>query len=106
MAIKMDKFEEMLMMQKKFQETFPFKLDLKKCLLAMMMELGEMAEASECKWWSKKRHTHEQRLGEAVDFWHFLMIYLLEEGITAEEFYEAYKAKLAVNYQRQESKTY
>ena len=106
MAIKMDKFEEMLRLQKEFQDKFTFKLDLPKCIIAMLMELGEMAEASETKWWSKKRHTHEQRLGEAVDFWHFFMIYLLEEGITAEEFFEAYKAKLAINYQRQESKTY
>jgi dimeric dUTPase (all-alpha-NTP-PPase superfamily) len=102
----MDKFEEMLRLQKEFQDTFPFKLNKKKCLLAMLMELGEMAEASESKWWSKKRHTHEQRLEEAVDFWHFFMIYLIKEKITADEFFEAYKSKLVINYQRQESKTY
>jgi hypothetical protein len=102
----MDKFEEMLRKQKEFQDKYGFHPELKSCIIAMLMELGELAEASQGKWWSKKNHTHEERLVETVDIWHFFMIYLIQEGITADEFFEAYIKKLDENYRRQESGTY
>jgi dimeric dUTPase (all-alpha-NTP-PPase superfamily) len=103
----MDKFEEMLRLQKEFQDKYGFtKVGLDKIAMAMAAESGELWDASDGKWWKKTKDTPEHRLEELVDLWHFFMAYMLEAKISPTQFFEAYKAKLAINYQRQESKTY
>jgi|GEM_PF-5628350 dimeric dUTPase (all-alpha-NTP-PPase superfamily) len=108
----MDKFEEMLRLQNEFQEKFKDRFDFTKFLVsvAMMVEAVELMAEQEAangktfKWWSKKPlPTREKRVGEMVDVFHFFMLLMLEDNVTVEELFEAYKTKLAENYKRQET---
>lgn len=53
------------------------------------------------KWWSKKPHSKEEKLEEAVDVLHFWLLYCTEAGFSAEEIFDMYCSKLAENYRRQ-----
>ena len=100
----MDKFDEMLKLQKAFQDKYGLsKVGLDKLAAAMAAEAGELWGASDGKWWKKTKDTPKHRLEELVDLWHFFMAYMLEDEITPDQFFKAYKKKLAENYHRQET---
>lgn len=101
-----DRLANMLQLQKAFQDKYGFYPDLHRVASAMMAECTELWEASEGKWWSKKKHTHKERLRELADLFHFILIYMLEEKIASHELYNEYCDKLKENYARQESGTY
>jgi dimeric dUTPase (all-alpha-NTP-PPase superfamily) len=111
----MDKFEEMLRLQKEFQDTYKGRFTFTKfrVSIAMLLEAVEVMEAQDFgdgknfKWWSKKPlPSREERIEEMVDVFHFFMLLMLEDEVTVTEFFEAYKKKLAENYARQESNKY
>jgi phosphoribosyl-ATP pyrophosphohydrolase len=99
----MDKLEEMLKLQNEFQDKYGFKPPLHRIASAIMVEAGELWMGSKGKWWSKKKGTHKNRVEELVDIWHFMLVYMRTEHITPDEFFEVYKKKLQINYQRQET---
>lgn len=90
-----------LLMQRKFQNKFNFHPPLKDIASAILHEGGELWEASEGKWWSKKKHSRKHKLEELVDILHFWLVYCIEYGFMAEEIFDAYASKLAENYKRQ-----
>jgi dimeric dUTPase (all-alpha-NTP-PPase superfamily) len=101
--IKMDKLEEMLKLQREFQNKYNYHRPLTDWTGAMGSEVGELWEASGGKWWKHKQYTKEQRLEELVDLWHFILGYMIDGDISADEFFKAYKKKLQLNYARQET---
>lgn len=96
-----DMFKEMLKLQKEFQDKYGFKVTPSQWATAMSAECLELWGACGGKWWKTKVKTREEQLEELVDIWHFFMGFMLNVGITPEEFFEAYKKKLAENYARQ-----
>ena len=110
-----DMLEGMLALQKGFQTKYKkkFRFTKLKDAVAIIMEAAELIDATNVnkkgnnyKWWSQKTHTREERVVELIDLWHFMMLYMLIEKITPEEFYKAYIKKLGENYERQESGKY
>jgi NTP pyrophosphatase (non-canonical NTP hydrolase) len=97
----MNHLEEMLKLQKDFQEKFNFHPTLHLIASAIMTEAGELWEASGGKWWSKKKHMDDKRREELIDILHFFLAYCVEIGISAEELFERYAQKLSINYKRQ-----
>ena len=97
----MNHLEEMLKLQKSFQEKFNFHPSLHLIASAIMTEAGELWEASEGKWWTKKKHTDEERLEELVDILHFFLTYCVEIDISAKELFDRYTRKMSENYKRQ-----
>ena len=67
------------------------------------MKCGELWSKCNGKWWKRKQNTRDERLEELADIMHFIFGFMLEEGISAEELYQAYCKKLKINYERQES---
>ena len=56
------------------------------------------------KWWAKNQKYDEQNAKvEVVDLFHFLVSLAQTLGMTADDVYQAYLKKNAVNHQRQES---
>lgn len=102
-----DKLKLMLKLQKAYQDKygtgFSFPPELHDWASAMSAEAMELWGGCGGKWWKKKQNTPEKNLEELVDIWHFFMGYMLQAGITPEQFFEAYKKKLAENYRRQET---
>jgi dimeric dUTPase (all-alpha-NTP-PPase superfamily) len=107
----MDKLEELLELQKAFQEKYKERFSYTKFLvsIAMLVESVELMAKTEFnlgktfKWWSKKPiPERKDRVEELVDVLHFFLLYMLEENITAEELFKAYSEKLLENYARQE----
>jgi dimeric dUTPase (all-alpha-NTP-PPase superfamily) len=106
-----DKLEELLTLQKAFQEKYKERFSYTKFLvsIAMLVESVELMAKTEYnlgktfKWWSNKPlPIRKDRVGELVDVLHFFLLYMIEENITADELFESYKEKLAENYRRQE----
>ena len=97
----MNHLEEMLMLQKAFQDKFNFHTPLHLIASAIMTEAGELWEASEGKWWSKKKHALEKKIEELVDVLHFFLAYCVEINISAEDLFDRYVQKLSTNYERQ-----
>jgi len=97
----MDYLEEMLKLQRDFQEKFSFHPPLHSVASAIMTEAGELWVVSEGKWWSKKKYTNDERMEELVDLLHFFLAYCVEIGISPKELYDRHVRKLSVNYKRQ-----
>lgn len=72
-------------------------------LLAAIVELSELANASRCfKYWSKKEAEPKERLlDEYADIFHFLLSIGNTMNFTAEEIEQAYMKKHEENYNRQ-----
>jgi NTP pyrophosphatase (non-canonical NTP hydrolase) len=93
--------EEMLKLQKAFQDKFNFHPALHLVASAIMTEAGELWEASGGKWWSKKKQTNDKRKEELVDILHFFLMYCVEIDISVKELFDEYVKKLSINYERQ-----
>ena len=71
---------------------------------AMSQELAELTDSVPWKWWAKYQKFDEQNAKvEVVDLFHFLVSLAQTLGMTADDVYQAYLKKNAVNHQRQET---
>lgn len=105
-------FKKFLKMQKQLDEAIvkrhfgevDQKKFLSKRLLALNVEVGELANATRCfKYWSTKGPESKERiLDEYADVMHFWLSVGHTLGFTAKEIEEAYLKKHRENYRRQE----
>jgi dimeric dUTPase (all-alpha-NTP-PPase superfamily) len=71
---------------------------------AMQQETAELIDSVPWKWWAKYQKFDEQNAKvEVVDLFHFLVSLAQTLGLTADDVYQAYLKKNAVNHQRQET---
>jgi len=119
-----DKFDEMLRIQREFQESN--KLDIPVCdeASAIMCEGGELWAISGGKWWKKyikdsdvrgrmksddaqvylymvEMNNRNKIIEESIDIWHFLMAVWIRLNLSPEEIFKRYKEKMEVNKNRQ-----
>lgn len=75
---------------------------IQKEAMAIIVELGELLEEVNFKWWKVPRPIDREAIKEElVDILHFFVSMCLKAGISAEELYQAYLAKNAENFRRQ-----
>ncbi len=71
---------------------------------AMTQEIAELTDSVPWKWWAKYQNFDEQNARvEVVDLFHFLISAAQVLGMSADDVFQAYLKKNAVNFQRQES---
>lgn len=71
---------------------------------AMTQELAELTDSVPWKWWAKYQKFDEQNARvEVVDLFHFLISAAQVLGMSADDVFNAYVKKNAINFQRQES---
>jgi len=71
---------------------------------ALQQETAELIDSVPWKWWAKYQKFDEQNAKvEVVDLFHFLVSLAQTLGMSAEDVYQAYLKKNAVNHQRQDS---
>jgi dimeric dUTPase (all-alpha-NTP-PPase superfamily) len=71
---------------------------------AMSQELAELTDSVPWKWWAKYQKFDEQNARvEVVDLFHFLISLAQTLGMSADDVFNAYVKKNAVNFQRQET---
>ena len=71
---------------------------------ALQQETAELIDSVPWKWWAKYQKFDEQNAKvEVVDLFHFLVSLAQTLGMTADDVYQAYLKKNAVNFQRQAS---
>lgn len=71
---------------------------------AMNQEIAELIDSVPWKWWAKYQKFDEQNAKvEVVDLFHFLISMAQVLGMTADDVFQAYLKKNAVNHQRQDS---
>jgi dimeric dUTPase (all-alpha-NTP-PPase superfamily) len=71
---------------------------------AMQQETAELIDSVPWKWWAKYQKFDEQNAKvEVVDLFHFLVSLAQTLGMTADDVYQAYLKKNAVNHARQET---
>jgi len=71
---------------------------------AMQQEMAELVDSVPWKWWAKYQKFDEQNARvEVVDLFHFLVSLAQTLGMSADDVYQAYLKKNAVNHQRQDS---
>lgn len=71
---------------------------------AMTQEIAELNDSVPWKWWAKYQKFDEQNARvEVVDLFHFLISTAQVLGMSADDVFNAYIKKNAVNVQRQES---
>ena len=73
-------------------------------LRAMQQEMAELTDSVPWKWWAKYQKFDEKNARvEVIDLFHFLISIAQVLGMSAEDVYQAYLKKNAVNHQRQDS---
>jgi dimeric dUTPase (all-alpha-NTP-PPase superfamily) len=111
---RMDKLEEIFRMQDALNQRIgvhlppPTDEEKAKWILnytrAMQQETAELIDSVPWKWWAKYQKFDEQNARvEVVDLFHFLVSLAQTLGMTADDVYQAYLKKNAVNFQRQDS---
>jgi dimeric dUTPase (all-alpha-NTP-PPase superfamily) len=71
---------------------------------AMTQELAELTDSVPWKWWAKYQKFDEQNARvEVVDLFHFLISAAQVLGMSADDVFDAYMKKNAINFQRQET---
>ena len=71
---------------------------------ALSQEIAELTDSVPWKWWAKYQQFDEQNARvEVVDLFHFLISMAQVLGMGADDVFNAYVKKYAVNFQRQES---
>jgi dimeric dUTPase (all-alpha-NTP-PPase superfamily) len=108
-----DQLRELFRMQKALNERIGVRTDgmsdeeKTKWLLnycAMSQEIAELTDSVPWKWWAKYQKFDEQNARvEVVDLFHFLISMAQVLGMSADDVYQAYLRKNAVNFQRQET---
>ena len=113
-SVPMDKLEEIFRMQDALNARIGVKLppptdeEKAKWILnytrALQQETAELIDSVPWKWWAKYQKFDEQNAKvEVVDLFHFLVSLAQTLGMTADDVYQAYLKKNAVNHQRQET---
>jgi dimeric dUTPase (all-alpha-NTP-PPase superfamily) len=70
---------------------------------AMTQEIAELIDSVPWKWWAKYQKFDDQNAKvEVIDLFHFLISLAQVLGMSADDVYNAYVKKNAVNHQRQE----
>ncbi len=70
---------------------------------AMTQELAELVDSVPWKWWAKYQKFDQQNARvEVVDLFHFLISMAQVLGMTADDVFNAYVKKNAVNHDRQD----
>jgi dimeric dUTPase (all-alpha-NTP-PPase superfamily) len=111
---RMDKLEEIFQMQdalnRRIGVALPPPTDEEKAkwilnyTRALQQETAELIDSVPWKWWAKYQKFDEQNAKvEVVDLFHFLVSLAQTLGMTADDVYQAYLKKNAVNHQRQDS---
>jgi dimeric dUTPase (all-alpha-NTP-PPase superfamily) len=109
-----DRLETIFRRQEQFQEElvqrrhldFDQSTWIQKQALALMVELGEVLEAAQFKWWKDPEPIDRQALvEELVDVLHFFVALCLACGVSADDLYRGYLAKNRENFRRQEGLT-
>jgi dimeric dUTPase (all-alpha-NTP-PPase superfamily) len=111
---RMDKLEEIFQMQDALNRRIGVNLppsndeEKTKWVLnytrALQQETAELIDSVPWKWWAKYQKFDEQNAKvEVVDLFHFLVSLAQTLGMTADDVYQAYLKKNAVNHQRQET---
>lgn len=73
-------------------------------VIAMQQELAELVDCVPWKWWSNYQGYDQQNARvEIVDLFHFLISLAQLHGMSAEDVFNAYKAKHRINHERQDS---
>jgi hypothetical protein len=122
-----DNLQEMLDIQKSFQIKYNYKPHIHNLSSAIMAEGGELWAISGGKWWKKYHDENRDTWGhlnsiyvdhhidkieqinrakileESIDIWHFLLTVWWKLGLTAEDVFNAYTAKMGVNHNRQDT---
>lgn len=109
-----DQLRELFRMQKALNERIGVKTDhmteaektqwLLNYCRAMTQELAELTDSVPWKWWAKYQKFDEQNARvEVVDLFHFLISAAQVLGMSADDVFQAYVKKNAVNFQRQET---
>ncbi len=71
---------------------------------AMTQEIAELTDSVPWKWWAKYQKFEEQNARvEVVDIFHFLISAAQVLGMSADDVFNAYLKKNAVNFHRQDS---
>ncbi len=71
---------------------------------ALSQEVAELTDSVPWKWWARYQRFDKQNARvEVADLFHFLVSLAQVLDMTAEDIYEAYRKKNAVNVRRQES---
>ena len=109
-----DRLRELFRMQKALNERIGVQTDgmspeekakwvLNYCR-AMTQEIAELTDSVPWKWWAKYQTLDEQNARvEVVDLFHFLISAAQVLGMSADDVFDAYVKKNAVNFKRQES---
>ncbi|MDD2480371.1 MAG: dUTPase [Victivallaceae bacterium] len=72
--------------------------------MAMHQELAELVDCVPWKWWANYQDYDRQNARvEIVDLFHFLISMAQLHGMTAQDVFDAYKAKCEINHKRHES---
>ncbi len=111
---RMDKLEEIFRMQDALNRRIGVNLppateeEKAKWILnytrALQQETAELIDSVPWKWWAKYQKFDEQNAKvEVVDLFHFLVSLAQTLGMTADDVYQAYLKKNAVNHARQDS---
>lgn len=73
-------------------------------VIAMQQELAELIDCVPWKWWANYQDYDLQNARvEIVDLFHFLISLAQLHGMSAEDVFNAYKAKHRINHERQDS---
>ncbi len=113
-AHRMDKLEEIFQMQDALNRRIGVNLppateeEKAKWILnytrALQQETAELIDSVPWKWWAKYQKFDEQNAKvEVVDLFHFLVSLAQTLGMSADDVYQAYLKKNAVNHARQDS---
>ena len=109
-----DQLRELFRMQKALNERIGVRTDamdelqqvqwLLNYCRAMTQEIAELTDSVPWKWWAKYQKVDVQNARvEVVDLFHFLISAAQVLGMTADDVFDAYMKKNAVNFQRQET---
>jgi len=109
-----DQLRELFRMQKSLNERIGVQTDtmpeteqvqwLLNYCRAMTQEIAELTDSVPWKWWAKHQKFDIQNARvEVVDLFHFLISAAQVLGMSADDVFQAYMKKNAVNFQRQES---
>lgn len=70
--------------------------------VALSQELAEFRDSIHWKWWKAGKSDPQNAKVEVIDMFHFLMSMAQVLGMSAEDFYQGYMQKNAVNHKRQD----
>lgn len=106
-----DKLETVFAWQQKFNQKvreerhldFDQSTWIQKMGLALMVELGEVMDEAQYKWWKNPKPMDMAKLHEElVDVFHFFISMCLDAGLDAQGLYNGYMEKNRENFRRQE----